>query len=85
MFNVGGTCVVGLQGEIFVEYGLFIKAMAGFGTVIVNELTNGVHPGYAYTPESLITGGYETGNSMLAETFGRHLTEKAIEMAQRVK
>lgn len=83
-FNLGGTCVVGLQGEIFVEYGLFIKAMAPFGLVIVNELTNGVHPGYTYTPESLITGGYETGNSLMAEKFGMHLTEKALEVINKI-
>ncbi|MBQ6702373.1 MAG: neutral/alkaline non-lysosomal ceramidase N-terminal domain-containing protein [Clostridia bacterium] len=84
-FNLGGTCIIGLQGEIFVEYGLWIKAMAGFGTVIVNELTNGVHPGYTYTPESLMTGGYETGNSLLNEKFGMHLTEKAIETARKIR
>ena len=84
-FNLGGTCVIGLQGEVFVEYGLWIKAMAGFGTVIINELTNGVHPGYTYTPESLMTGGYETGNSLLNEKFGMHLTEKAIETARKIR
>ena len=85
VFNIDGTCLVGLQGEIFVEYGLWIKAMAGFGTVIINELTNGVHPGYTYTPESIITGGYETGNSLLNEKFGMHLAEKALETIKKVR
>ena len=58
VFRIGGTCLIGLQGEVFVEYGLYLKAMAGFGTVIINELSGGVLPGYLYTPESLVTGGY---------------------------
>ena len=81
-FRLGGLCVIGLPGEIFVEYGLYVKAMAGFGTVIVNELTNGCLPGYVYTPESLVTGGYETDTSMLCEDFGMRLTELAIYTAR---
>ena len=84
-FRLGGTCVIGIQGECFVEYGLYLKAMAGFGTVIVNELTNGVLPGYLYTPESLVTGGYETDTSMLAEKFGMHMVDKALETVARIK
>ena len=85
VFNLGGTCVIGLQGECFVEYGLYLKAAAGFGTVIVNELTNGVLPGYLYTPESLVTGGYETDTSMLGEGFGRKLIDKVLDTVELVK
>ena len=85
VLRLGGLCVVGLPGEIFVEYGLYLKAMAGFGTVIVNELTNGCLPGYMYTPESLIYGGYETDTSMLGENFGRKLTDLAIDTARKLK
>ena len=85
VFRLGGTCVIGVQGEVFVEYALYLKAVAGFGTVIFNELSNGVLPGYLYTPESLVTGGYETDTSMLAESFGRHMVEKALETIQQVK
>ncbi|MCR4718537.1 MAG: hypothetical protein K5768_02790 [Firmicutes bacterium] len=85
VMNLGGTCVIGIQGEIFVEYGLYLKAMAGFGTVIVNELSNGVAPGYLYTPESLVTGGYETDTSMIAEGFGRKLISKVLETIDKVR
>ena len=74
-----------LPGEVFVEYGLYMKAMAGYGTVIVNELTNGCLPGYVYTPESLVTGGYETDTSMLREDFGMRMTELAIKTARTLK
>ncbi len=83
--NLGGTCVLGVQGEQFVEYGLYAKAMAGFKMVVYNTLTNGCLPGYMYTPESLVTGGYETDTSMLDESFGRHLMNAILETAARVK
>ena len=85
VFNLGGTAVFGIQGEVFVEYGLWLKAMAGFGMVVVNELSNGVLPGYLYTPESLVTGGYETDTSMLGEGFGKSMVDKALEIVELVK
>lgn len=85
VFNLGGVAVIGIPGETFVEYGLYIKASAGFGIVIINELTNGCLPGYLYTAESLITGGYETDTSMLAPTFGRKLVDKVLDTAALAK
>ena len=85
IFRLGGTCVIGIPGEAFVEYGLYLKAAAGFGIVVVNELTNGVLPGYLYTPESLVTGGYETDTSMLGEKFGRKLIDKVLDTVELVK
>ncbi len=85
VIRLGGTVVVGIPGEIFVEFGLYIKAVAGFGVVVINELANGCLPGYLYTPESLVTGGYETDTSMLDEEFGKHIVDKAIETIGKVK
>lgn len=85
VFKIGGTCLIGLQGEVFVEYGLYLKAMAGFGTVIINELSGGVLPGYLYTPESLVTGGYETDTSMIDVSFGPKLMQAALDTVARVK
>ncbi len=85
IIRIGNTCIIGIPGEIFVEYGLYLKAMAGFGTVIVNELSNGCLPGYLYTPESLVSGGYETDTSMLDESFGKNLVQKVLETIEKVK
>lgn len=85
VIRLGGTLVVGVPGEMFVEFALYIKAVAGFGMVVVNELANGCLPGYLYTPESLVTGGYETDTSMLGEEFGQHLVEKALKTINEVK
>ena len=84
LIALGDTLVVGIPGEIFVEFGLYIKAVAGFGKVIINELA-GCLPGYLYTPESLVTGGYETDTSMLGEDFGRHLVDKVLDLAKLLK
>lgn len=84
-FKIGGLLIVGFPGEVFVEYGLYIKATAGFGTVIVNELSNGVLPGYLYTPESLVTGGYETDTSMLSAEFGKKFMDGIFETIENVK
>ena len=58
---------------------------AGFGKVILNELTNGCLPGYLYTPESLVTGGYETDTSMLSEDFGKHVVDVVLNTIEKVK
>ena len=83
--RLGDACVIGIPGELFVEYGIYLKAMAGFGTVIVNCTTNGVLPGYFYTPESLVTGGYETDTSMLGPDFGRRVIDKTLDIIQKLK
>ena len=85
VFRLGETCVVGVPGEQFVEYGLYIKAMAGFSMVVYNTLTNGCLPGYMYTPESLVTGGYETDTSMLDIKFGRRLMDAILDTTEKVR
>ncbi|MBQ6655442.1 MAG: hypothetical protein IJM79_07965 [Erysipelotrichaceae bacterium] len=85
LISIGDLLIAGVPGEIFVEYGLYVKAMAGYRMVIFNELTNGCLPGYVYTPESLTTGGYETDTSTLSADFGRHLTDAVIDLAEKLK
>ena len=80
IFRLGPACVIGVPGEFFVEYALYLKAMAGYRTVVFNELTNGCLPGYNYTPESLVTGGYETDTSTLSADFGQKVVAKALEL-----
>lgn len=85
VIRLGNTCVIGVPGEVFVEYGLYVKAMAGYTDVIFNSLTNGCLPGYLYTPESLAEGGYETDTSMLGRNFGRHMVEQILTIIEKVK
>ncbi len=85
VFILGGLCVVGVPGEVFVEYALYVKAMAGYGMVIFNEVTNGCLPGYTHTPEGLAYGGYETDTSIIGEKFGIHLVENILDTIESVK
>lgn len=85
VIRLGDTCVIGVQGEVFVEYALYVKAMAGYATVVFNSLSNGCLPGYLYTPESLIEGGYETDTSMLSKDFGKHMVEQILKVIEKVK
>ena len=85
VIRLGDACIVGVPGEIFVEYALYVKAMAGYPVVIFNALANGCLPGYLYTPEALTHGGYETDTSMLGTKFGRHMVEKILDTVERVR
>ncbi len=75
--TLGDTIIVGVQGEIFVEYGLAIKAASKHKKTFVFELTNGGLPGYIYSPEALEEGGYEVGSSMMTENAGAVIVEGA--------
>ncbi len=85
VIRLGDACVVGVPGENFVEYALYIKAMAGFKTVIYNELANGALAGYLCTPESMVLGGYETDTSWMDVQYGKNMVNKAIELIENVK
>lgn len=85
IFALGDLAIIGLQGEIFVEFGIYLKAMAGFYMTVINELSNGDLPGYLCTPESAVTGGYEVGASMLDINFGKHFINKVLDVIERVK
>ncbi len=57
--RVGDVGIVGLPGEIFVEYGLQIKARSPFERTLTVELAND-YLGYCPTDKALDEGSYET-------------------------
>ncbi|MEN6544418.1 MAG: hypothetical protein ABFE07_00075, partial [Armatimonadia bacterium] len=57
--RVGDLGIVGLPGEIFVEYGLQIKARSPFARTLTVELAND-YLGYCPTDKALDEGSYET-------------------------
>jgi hypothetical protein len=70
--RLGDLCIVGLPGEVFVEYGLNIDAAAPCRLTAVPAYTNG-NPGYVPTAAAYPEGGYEVlsairwyGTTMLA-------------------
>jgi len=78
--GIGDTRIVGLQGEIFVEFGLTIQYRAPFDKTFVISLANGCLPGYACTARAYAQGGYETGASLLTGRSGEQLVEAAVRL-----
>ena len=74
--SIGGTSIVGIQGELFVSYALEIKAASKAERTFVFEVTNGGLPGYVYTPEAEKEGGYEVGTSMLSPSAGERIVNQ---------
>ena len=77
LITLNDTARVGTQGELFVEYGLAIKARSKYKKTFVFNLTNGELPGYVYTPDAIGDGGYEVGNSIFAPEAGAEIVKAA--------
>ena len=80
----GDMAIVGLQGELFVEFGLAIRQSSPFPGTLVVTLANGGLPGYVCTPEACREGGYEVGSSLLAPEAGGLLVKAAESLLQKL-
>jgi len=85
IIGIGKSRIVGVQGEIFVEFGLKIQKESPFKNTFVIALANGCLPGYACTKEAYKKGGYETGASMLTDKSGDIIVETALELLSKTK
>ncbi|MCD6284791.1 MAG: hypothetical protein J7M39_02615, partial [Anaerolineae bacterium] len=79
--QISDVCLIGLQGECFVEYALEIKRRAVRRTFVVS-LVNGELQGYIVTPEAAAAGGYEATNAVFAPESGRTLVNAAVELVK---
>lgn len=80
VFRVGDWAVVGLPGEIFVDFGLELKEQSPFSQTIVNTLCNGSIYGYVCTREAYNQGGYEPRIKLKSRTpvdAGEQFVKKA--------
>ncbi len=73
--KLGDTMICGMQGEIFVEFGLELKEASPAEKTFVFEVTNGALPGYIFTPEAYDEGGYEVGTSIFTREAGAIITD----------
>jgi neutral ceramidase len=80
VIGIGDARIVGVPGELFVEFGLTIQYRAPFDRTFVIELANGCLPGYACTARAYAQGGYETGASLLTGRSGEQLVEAAVKL-----
>jgi len=87
VITIGAMKLIGIPGEVFVEFGLEIKRQVGGhvdgALVVINELANGCLPGYVCTEGAYAEGGYEADTSLLDFSYGRDIVQKAVELAKR--
>lgn len=86
-FRIGELALIAIPAELFVEYGLRIKAGSPFQVTLVCELANGSGHGYVCTPEAYEQGGYEpriTRMSRLAHEAGERFVERALALLQQL-
>ncbi len=83
VFTMGGLKLIGLPGEVFVDFGLEIRKQVKADMVMIQTIANGCLPGYVCTRQAFRDGGYEADTSLLADDFGEGLVRKALELAQR--
>lgn len=76
--------IVFLPGEIFVQFGLAIKAASPFKRTMVVSISND-RPGYVPTLKAFREGSYEVINSRLAPGGGEKMTDAAIKMLNALK
>ena len=78
--RIGKLAIAGLPCELFVEFGLNIKARSGFEYTMISTLTN-AHFGYLAVREAFAQGGYETtisGDTMMQPQTGYDLADTAV-------
>ena len=78
VIKIGPWAFVGWPGELFVEYGLAVKARAR-NTYLIS-LANGELQGYVVTEEAPTTGAYEAANALFAPASGQVLVNATLEM-----
>jgi neutral ceramidase len=83
VLSIGDTKIVGLPGEVFVEFGLDIQNKSPYKNTIVIELANGCLPGYVCTKEAIRQGGYEAGTTMLSARAGHILVKTSLELLRK--
>jgi hypothetical protein len=78
------TAIVTLPAEVFVEFGLAIKAASPFKNTLVIELTND-SLGYIPTKKAFVEGSYETVNSRVVSGSGERMVEAAIRLLKELE
>ncbi len=85
VLRLGKTFVVGLPGELFVEYGLEIKRCTLGNYSFAISMANGGLQGYIVTPEAAKVGGYEAALAIFSPESGAILVNTAIGLMKRMR
>jgi len=78
------TALVTMPGELFSEFGIYLKSRSPFANTMLIELANA---DIAYVPvkEAFTQGDYETVNSRLVPGSGEKMVDTAVEMLNELK
>ena len=85
--RIGKAAIAGMPCELFVEFGLDIKARSGFEYPMISTLTN-AHFGYLAVREAFDQGGYETtisGDTMMSPETGYDLADTAVSLMHKMQ
>lgn len=78
---VGNIAIVGVPGEVFVEFGLEIKKESPYEFTLVSELANDTI-GYVPVAKAFEEGGYEPTSSVVTPDAGSKLAKAAIDLVK---
>jgi len=84
--RLGQAALVGLPGEVFVEFGLIIKERSPFRRTYVAAYSND-YVGYIATRRAFIGGSYEVwsrGNCRIGREGGYVIVDKAVELLEEL-
>jgi hypothetical protein len=86
VLRLGESALVGLGGEMFVEFQMMIKERSPFKHTYVSSYTND-YSGYVATRQAFIGGSYEVWpalNARIGREGGYLMVEKAVELLQEL-
>jgi neutral ceramidase len=83
VFRVANVFIAALPGELFVEFGLRIKARAPGRSFVVTMANSDLH-GYIVTVEADAAGCYEAGFSTFTPAAGELLGDTALRLMRRL-
>ena len=81
--RLNDTAILGLPGEVFVEYQLEIRRKSPFKHTFVSELAND-SIGYVPTTDAYKEEGYEPNTTFLERDAGSKLTQAAINLLKKL-
>jgi len=81
---INDTILIGIPGELFVEFGLEIKKNSPFKHTYLIGLANET-VGYIPTPKAFKEGGYEVGGAPIAPESGALIVKTALNLADKLK
>jgi hypothetical protein len=84
VLRIGDIYLVGLPGELFVEYALEIKRRAPRRAFVIS-MANGELQGYIVTPEAAAAGGYEAAWAMFAPESGKRMAKASLDLIENMK